>query len=241
MFIQVNQPAKGDPFFNTASAGGVSTCMVITKHADGLNTLPNCVSGAVGAFNKAACKDISKPEFKYLNYPPNAENIFEYAQKQGLKTSQTPAAGSIIVWQKGATLGSADGAGHVAFITAVDKDGTIHTSESEYNGRTWVNREYKPPYVYGDAYKFLGFIHLPESTKNPYPEPTRTLKKGAFGADVKWMQWELAESGYLRQNEIDGSFGTITLGALLAFQFEHALEVDGVCGAITKQHLKEEY
>lgn len=239
MFIQKDKPEKGDPFFNTASAGGVSTCIVIKNHADGLNTLPNCVSGAVGSFNKAACADIHKPEFKYLNYPPNAENIYEYAQKQGLKVSQSPSVGAIIVWQKGATLKPDDGAGHVAFITSIDADGTIHTSESEYNGRAWVNRTYKPPYVYGSQYKLLGFIYQPQA--NPYPEPTRALKKGMYGSDVKWMQYELIESGYLRSNELDGSFGTITLGALLAFQFEHSLDVDGVCGAITRQHLKEEY
>lgn len=35
----------------------------------------------------------------------------------------------------------------------------------------------------------------------------------------------------------DGDFGTITLGALLAFQFEHDLDVDGLCGPATKAAL----
>jgi len=51
------------------------------------------------------------------------------------------------------------------------------------------------------------------------------------------MQERLAERGYLRSSEIDGSFGRITLGAILAFQFEQGLDADGVCGAKTRAAL----
>ena len=61
--------------------------------------------------------------------------------------------------------------------------------------------------------------------------------KGDKGDGVRWMQERLAEHGYLRSTETDGSFGRITLGALLAFQFEQGLEVDGVCGAKTRAAL----
>jgi peptidoglycan hydrolase-like protein with peptidoglycan-binding domain len=55
---------------------------------------------------------------------------------------------------------------------------------------------------------------------------------------VQQMQQALFERGYLRKSEIDGDFGKITLGAVLAFQFENKLEVDGVCGQKTKAALK---
>ena len=51
------------------------------------------------------------------------------------------------------------------------------------------------------------------------------------------MQEKLCIHGYLRSAEIDGYFGRITLGALLAFQFEHRLAVDGICGPATKAAL----
>jgi len=57
------------------------------------------------------------------------------------------------------------------------------------------------------------------------------------GEDVKLMQQKLADNGYLRQNEVDGDFGKITLGGLLAYQFENGLEVDGKCGRMTKNSL----
>ena len=254
MFLQINKPDAGDPFFNTAAAGGVSTCIVIKNCAAGLNTLPNCVSGAVGAYNKAACADLTKPAFKYLSYPPNAENIYEYAKKQGLPVSSEPAVGAIIVWQKGATLAGSDGAGHVAFIYKIDDDGNIFTSESEYNGRAWVNRSYSKAsgYFYANGYKLLGFVLQPNAKKPEDTVPKVTIKRGMTGDSVKWLQKRLnaarytvtdektkkeTKEMYLRTEEIDGVFGTITFGALLAFQADNGLEVDGVCGAKTKAKL----
>lgn len=231
MFIQIDKPNKGDPFFNNAAGGGISTAITAAGAADGLNVLPNCVGGAVGAYNKAACNDLNKPEFRYLSHPPNAENIMAKAEKEGLPISQKPAVGALIVWQKG-TLSGSDGAGHVAFVISVDADGTIHTSESEWKGRVWVNRTYKPPYSYGNGYKFIGFVLQPGSASS-----ARAIRKGDTGADVELMQTRLAAKGYLRKSEIDGDFGRITLGALLCFQFEHGLDVDGVCGPKTQAAL----
>ena len=77
----------------------------------------------------------------------------------------------------------------------------------------------------------------PETPEPEYEVPTRVLRKGMFGKDVKWLQKKLSEAGYLRDNEIDGDFGKITLGALLAYQLENDLEVDGVCGKQTRESL----
>ena len=78
--------------------------------------------------------------------------------------------------------------------------------------------------------------------QNPYAEPTNTLKKGSNGNGVKWLQWELNESG--ANLTIDGDFGNNTLTAIKAFQSCHfdekgqRLTVDGVCGAKTRLALK---
>ena len=64
------------------------------------------------------------------------------------------------------------------------------------------------------------------------------LRKGATGGDVKAMQLLLIGHGYKLQNggktyNADGSFGTATENALRAFQKDHGLTVDGVCGPLT--------
>lgn len=81
--------------------------------------------------------------------------------------------------------------------------------------------------------------HLPEVRKYlnvNYPVPTRILKRGAKGEDVKWLQWNLNKLGYSVGN-IDGIFGSITENCVKDFQRD--MFVDGVCGALTLDKLKK--
>lgn len=70
---------------------------------------------------------------------------------------------------------------------------------------------------------------------NPYAVPARTLKKGLTGQDVKWLQYELVESGY--KLTIDGDFGNKTYNALIKFQKSAKLVVDGKAGPATRKSL----
>jgi GH25 family lysozyme M1 (1,4-beta-N-acetylmuramidase) len=76
----------------------------------------------------------------------------------------------------------------------------------------------------------------PVNSDENYPVPTRVLKEGLSGDDVKWLQKELSERGYY-SGKIDGSFGILTLGAVLAFQMKNGLAVDGICGPATRGKL----
>jgi peptidoglycan hydrolase-like protein with peptidoglycan-binding domain len=69
-----------------------------------------------------------------------------------------------------------------------------------------------------------------------YTPPTRTLKEGMKGADVKAMQQRLAALKYY-PGPIDGSFGPDTLEAVWAFQEVNRLSVDGVVGPATARAL----
>lgn len=71
---------------------------------------------------------------------------------------------------------------------------------------------------------------------NPYIQPTSLLKKGAKGEAVKWLQFELVESGY--KIAIDGSFGAKTLDAVRYFQQSAKLKVDGIVGPATIKALQ---
>ncbi len=68
-------------------------------------------------------------------------------------------------------------------------------------------------------------------TSNPYPVPTRLLKKTVpcmKGNDVKWVQWELG------MKQIDGIFGNDTKNTLIAYQKAHGLVADGKAGSATR-------
>ena len=73
-----------------------------------------------------------------------------------------------------------------------------------------------------------------KSTKklvNPYPKPERSIKLYSRGEDVKWLQFELNQNGYILK--VDGIAGNITIGAVLDFQKKHNLVVDGIAGEKT--------
>ena len=225
-YLQIDCPANGDPFFNTNSAGGISTCIVAKNAANGKNTLPNCVAGAWGFFNKFCCKNLAAPRASYLQYPPNAGQLWiNRALQEGLKISQTPAVGCVAVWGNVNNINT----GHVAGVYKIGADGTIYTAESEWGGRVWVNRQYAPPYVYSAGKRFLGFILPPDSVTAEHT----ALQFGSRGAEVKILQNLLISGGYLRKGECDGDFGRITKGALCCYQLENGLKVTGICDAET--------
>lgn len=224
---RLTRPEKGNKYYITKGNGGYSPAIKGKPTDAQCDVLHNCVGYAIGRFHEIA----QRPQMDLFD-PCNAENIFENAKQHGLKIGSKPALGALIVWQKGATLNSSDGAGHVACIEQILGGGRIVTSESGWNAKNpfWT-AHYDSPYAYKAGYKLLGFVYQPES------QTSRAMRKGDNGEDVRALQEALVCRGYLRRSEIDGDFGVITLGAVLAFQLENGLEVDGVAGAYTQAAL----
>ena len=74
--------------------------------------------------------------------------------------------------------------------------------------------------------------------------PEDTLKKGAKGELVKWLQRGLVEAGYdIGKGKdgkplIDGVYGTETVSAVRAFQYDRGLASDGAAGKLTMAAIK---
>ena len=60
-----------------------------------------------------------------------------------------------------------------------------------------------------------------------------TLKEGAEGRDVKMLQEQLVELGYLDSSEVDSVYGEVTQAAVMAFQQRNRLTADGKAGEKT--------
>lgn len=130
------------------------------------SVLPNCVGYAVGRFNEIG----GYKEIRYLG-STNAENFIVYYAGKGksLSYSNTPSQGACIVWRKGKVQNGSDGAGHVAIVEEIYKDGSILISQSGWNWKgksgfgteklkasngwrcSWMNT----------SYVFIGFIANP--------------------------------------------------------------------------------
>lgn len=193
MKIRLTRPSN-NKYYQTKSTGGLNGCIVGRPTITGANVLANCVGFANGRYNEIIndpeLKGIVKP-FKY-QLTTNAENFIESAKAQGLKISDKPIQGGIMVWKKGATLKGSDGAGHVAVVEEVYDDGTILTSESGWNAYAFktVKRDNKNGrWGQPSGYTFRGCIVNPGVT-NPKTVPTPKLNVDGVGgaATVRAMQ-----------------------------------------------------
>lgn len=86
-----------------------------------------------------------------------------------------------------------------------------------------------------------------DTHNNPYTEPTRILYKKVpcmRGDDVKWLQTELIYHKYMDatnskgKSNIDGILGNDTSNAVIRFQRDTGIKVDGKVGAVTREYLK---
>ena len=182
MKVRKTKPEKGNKYYNTKSSGGYSSCIKgkcksTKKPAPGLNCLANCVGYASGAFNEE--HGFGKEKY---NFNCNAENFIERAVKYGLSVYQEPMVGGIMVWRKGATLKSKDGAGHVAICTLVDDiydPKEVLTAESGYNSNVfWTTKRKKGSGNWGAGkdYHYRGCI-APEGYVKPV-KPTTDFRVG---------------------------------------------------------------
>ncbi len=66
------------------------------------------------------------------------------------------------------------------------------------------------------------------------------LTKGCAGTEVMMLQMQLKELGYFKYPEITGYFGDVTRNAVIHFQHECNIQVDGIAGPQTERALKQE-
>lgn len=107
----------------------------------------------------------------------------------------------------------------------------IHCSVGVQNGKTtdsgWTH--FAIPF---------GLYYSEELANAGKLEVMPTVKNGSKGAAVSMLQTELAKLGY-NPGTIDGVFGDKTAAALRAFQADHDLMVDAVCGTKTWAEIKK--
>jgi len=80
-------------------------------------------------------------------------------------------------------------------------------------------------------------LTVPDSYSPGATAPTRDLRRGATGTDVKQLQDSLVKLGYMTQTQVNtgyGTFGSQTEAAVKAFQKAQGLSASGVVGPATR-------
>lgn len=72
-------------------------------------------------------------------------------------------------------------------------------------------------------------------------DPDGTLRKGNKGDQVRALQQQLVDQGYLAAGGVDGSYGGGTERAIMRFQTDQGLAADGVAWPQTQQRLRHNY
>ena len=174
--MRTTKPEAGNKYYITKANGGYSPAIKGNPNYrdKDCDTLPNCVSFALGRFNEIGGYGYCK----YLK-PVNAEKFIEYKDAE-LEVGQTPKIGACMVWSKGSISSGSDGAGHVAIVEKVISDTEVYTSESGWNSKKafWNQTRKKENGNWGEnsSYKFLGFIYNPAVKDEPKPVDTSKIK-----------------------------------------------------------------
>lgn len=160
------KPEKGNKYYIRRASGGYSGC-IKGKPTDPISdVLANCVGFCDGFINEVEGKNK-----EVIALTCNAENFIERAIRYGWSVVKEPVVGGVMVFMKGSTLSSKDGAGHVAGVYAKPNSTQVKTAESGYNGRAfWTATRNKGNgnWGAGSGYTYRGCI-VPRYWK-PTPE-----------------------------------------------------------------------
>lgn len=147
---RLTPPEETNKNYVKTTKGGYNKCIQIKDNGC---VLPNCTGYAWGRF-------IESQGVTDCNLSRNnAENWWD--NNDGYERGATPKLGAVICWSKGKPHYGEDGAGHVAFVEQINKDGSILISESGHNAYYFKTETIKPPFARGGTYKFQGFIYNP--------------------------------------------------------------------------------
>lgn len=187
--------------------------------------MPNCTAYAYGRI------------YEILGTEPNLSRWnagqwwFDNINYGWYSYGSTPQVGAVACWDKWD-----QNTGHVAVVEAVYDDGTVLISESSWSGtmfRTRVMNADGSGFLTG--YRFLGYIYPVGAGVGSSDDSSSSnsghseLSMGSRGSQVSELQQQLYELGYLNIAP-DGIFGTMTHSAVMVFQRENGLVVDGIFG-----------
>lgn len=167
--IREQQPCN-NKYFIRKSNGGYNGAVLGRPCQEGADVLANCVGYANGRFNEILAEIKGKEVFLY-QLTSDAGSFIKYGTRMGLKTSQTPQPGSIMVWD-----GGASGAGHVAVVEKVISKDKVYTSESNYGGTPFLNKtrtNANGRWGMNGTFKWLGFLLNP-AVEEEVPKDTDT-------------------------------------------------------------------
>lgn len=124
---------------------------------------------------------------------------------------------------------------------SINENGTTKGgTPGDQTGKEFLIRAYRN-YPWNAVLRYVGSIKTSTTTQTLKTVSVKmpVIRKGNTGPSVAMLQAALKHHGHDPKG-IDGDFGTRTHNMLMAFQAEHSLDADGVCGPATWPELSKE-
>lgn len=206
-----------------------------------------CAAFVTWVLMKAFGKETAKKLLKHYPYTycPTMASLF--------KLNANPKVGDIVIFYRNGVFA------HTGIVIAVDGDKFTTVEGNTSGGSTIIpngggvcKKSYYNSNLPGTKFctpdwSVVGALNKQETstqTNDTQGSSNRSsiLSKGSSGKDVKEMQKMLISIGYSCGSAgADGEFGNGTLNALLSFQKDNGLEVDGKYGPMSKSKLLSVY
>lgn len=214
---RTTSPSTSNKYYKHTSAGGVNECILISNGS----VLPNCTGYAWGRFYEISGK---RPKLSRRN----AELWYGYTA-DGYKRGKTPKVGAVCCWAKGKVGNSSDGAGHVAIVEKVYKDGSFMVSQSGYSSkkRFWTSKI--PANGYLKGYTFQGFIYNPTVSSS-----SSTTSSSSSTGYVKGKNYTLLTNVKVRQGA-GTKYAQKTVNQLSKDGKKHATSTNSKAPAVLKK------
>lgn len=193
----------------------------------------NNLFGIKGKYNGQSVKMLTteyyngvaqKVNADFRKYPSWAESIADHSAMFNRLARYSNLRGCTD-WKQATVNVKADG-----YATAPDYTQTLQNTIKKYNLMEWDNE------VLTGCVSEIPEIDDKPKTGNPYKEPTKNIKFGSRGNDVRWVQYALNSHGY--HLIVDGIAKELTILAIRDFQERNSLAADGICGPLTREKLK---
>ncbi|MBR6186656.1 MAG: SH3 domain-containing protein [Clostridia bacterium] len=123
------------------------------------------------------------------------------------------------------------------------KTGWVHgnyvrvLTNAEYEAMYATSTPYVPTAAPGEPTPTPTGIIAPSATVPGQPTVYRTLRLNSTGSDVYALQYKLAQLGYLAWDQVTGTYLNSTEKAVIRFQKDNKLTVDGLAGKQTQTAL----
>lgn len=166
-----NVPEAGNSYYTLTSYGGLNECILGSPAAWQGSALANCVGYTWGRAYEVMG---SRPTLSRGN------GATWYNYNDGYSRGYEPRAGGIMCYG-----GGSQGAGHVAFVEAVE-NGIVKTSNSGYGNSIFYLQNYNIGSYAMSGYVYQGCIYLP-------------IESGSSGKKQKYFfLWEMGKNGIFK-------------------------------------------